>query len=182
MARIRPLEPAEAPPGSRDELNRQLVAHGRVTNMKRTLAHSPVALAALMTWYPLRDAVAAFLGDRATTLFAHAVSTQADCLICSTFFRRLLTDAGEDPDALNLNERERAVVDYGRQLARDANGVSDELYARLAAFLQPEQVVSLTAFGGLMIATNIVNNALRVDLDEYLWPYRKGVTAGARPS
>ena len=56
------------------------------------------------------------------------------------------------------------------------------LYARLAAFLQPEQVVSLTAFGGLMIATNIVNNALRVDLDEYLWPYRKGVTAGARPS
>jgi hypothetical protein len=33
MARIRPLEPAEAPPGSRDELNRQLVAHGRVTNM-----------------------------------------------------------------------------------------------------------------------------------------------------
>jgi hypothetical protein len=25
--------------------------------MKRTLAHSPVALVALMTWYPLRDAV-----------------------------------------------------------------------------------------------------------------------------
>jgi alkylhydroperoxidase family enzyme len=173
MARIRPLETAEAQPGAREEMERQIAAHGRVTNMKRTLAHSPAALAALMTWYPLHDKVATFLGDRATTLFAHAVSAQSDCLICSTFFRRLLTEAGENPDELKLSERERAVVDYGRQLARDANGVSDELYGRVAAFLQPEQIVTLTAFGGLMIATNIFNNALQVDLDEYLWPYRK---------
>ena len=33
----------------------------------------------------------------------------------------------------------------------------------------------LTAFGGLMIATNVFNNALRVDLDDYLLPFRKGV-------
>jgi alkylhydroperoxidase family enzyme len=180
MARIQPLEPAKAPPGAREELDRQLAAHGRVTNMKRTLAHSPVALAALMTWYPLRDAVAAFLGDRMTTLFAHAVSTQTDCLICSTFFRRLLTDAGENPDALKLNEREQAVVDFGRQLSRDANAVSEELYSRLSAFLEAEQIVTLTVFGGLMIATNIFNNALRVDLDEYLWPYRKPAEPDAR--
>jgi alkylhydroperoxidase family enzyme len=178
MPRIQPLEPAEAPPGSREELERQLAAHGRVTNMKRTLAHSPVALSALMTWYPLRDAVAAFLGDRATTLFAHAVSAQTDCLICSTFFRRLLTDAGENPDDLELNEREQSVVDYGSQLAREANDVSDELYARLTAFLEPDQIVTLTVFGGLMFATNLFNNALRVDLDEYLWPYR---TPGRSP-
>src|SRR5580658_265491 len=103
--------------------------------MKRTLAHSPVALTALMTWYPLRDKVAVFLGDRGTTLFALAVSTQTDCLICSTFFRRFLTDAGENPDALKLNEREQTLVEYGRQLSRDANGVADELYTRLTAFL-----------------------------------------------
>jgi len=180
MARVRPLEPSEAPPGSRGELDRQLAAHGRVTNMKRTLAHSSPALAALMTWYPLRDAVAAVLGDRAAVLFAHAVSAQSNCLICSTFFRRLLTQAGENPDSPKLSERERALVDYGRQLARDANGVSDELYARLAAFLTPEQIVTLTAFGGLMLATNVFNNALRVDLDEYLWPYRKGDGATGR--
>jgi alkylhydroperoxidase family enzyme len=176
MARIRPLDASEAPTESRAELDRQL-AHGhRATNMKRTLAHSPTALMALMTWYPLRDQVASFLGDRATTLFAHAVSAQTDCLICSTFFRRLLSEAGENPDELRLNDHERLVVDYGRQLARSANEVSDELYARLTSFLQPEQIVVLTAFGGLMIATNIFNNALRIDLDEYLWPYRKGGT------
>ncbi len=179
MARVRPLDPAEAPPASRAELDRQLAAHGRVTNMKRTLAHSPAAIAALMTWYPLRDQVASFLGDRATVLFAHAVSTQTDCLICSTFFRRVLADAGEDPDRLALDERDRAVVDYGRQLARDANAISNDLYARVAKYLEPEQVVALTAFGGMMIATNVFNNALRVDLDEYLWPYRKGGTGGS---
>ena len=175
MARIRPLEHDQAQPAARAELDSQLAAGGRVTNMKRTLAHSPVALSALMQWYPLRDAVRPFLGDRLTTLFAHAVSAQTDCLICSTFFRRMLIDSGENPDALKLDERERAVVEYGRQLARDANGVADELYGRLASFLEPAQIVALTAFGGLMIATNIFNNALKVDLDEYLHPYRKGV-------
>jgi alkylhydroperoxidase family enzyme len=173
MARIRPLEYEQVEPAARLELDRQLASGGRVTNMKRTLAHSPPALHALMQWYPLRDTVRPFLGERLTTLFAHAVSTQTDCLICSTFFRRMLLEASEDADHLALDEREQAVVDYGRQLARDANGVSDEFYGRLARFLQPAQIVALTAFGGMMIATNIFNNALRVDLDEYLYPYRK---------
>ena len=56
---------------------------------------------------------------------------------------------------------------------RDANRVSDELYARLASQFTSAQIVALTAFGGLMVATNLFNNALRVDLDEYLWAYRK---------
>ena len=37
----------------------------------------------------------------------------------------------------------------------------------------PPQIVALTAFGGMMIATNVFNNALRVDLDGYLEPYRR---------
>jgi alkylhydroperoxidase family enzyme len=173
MARIRPLEHAQAEPAARAELDRQVAAGGRVTNMKRTLAHSPVALQALMQWYPLREAVLPFLGERLTTLFAHAVSTQTDCLICSTFFRRILIESGENPEALTLDERAQTVVDYGRQLARDPNGVSDELYGRLARFLQAGQIVTLTAFGEMMIATNIFNNALKVDLDEYLQPFTK---------
>ncbi len=173
MARIPPLPDGQVPPAAREELERQRTAHGRVTNMKRTLAHSPAALHSLMQWYALREEVLPFLGERRTTLFAHAISSQTDCLICSTFFRRMLVAAGEDPDALHLDERDEIVVAYARQLARDPNGVTDELFARLAHFFQPEQIVALTAFGGLMIATNVFNNALRVDLDEYLWPFRK---------
>ena len=152
----------------------------RVTNMKRTLARAPVALRAFMQWYDLHREVAAFLGARAATVFVHAVSSQTDCLICSTFFRRWLTDAGEDPDALTLDDRERALAEYGRQLARDANAVPDDLVARLRAFLGDDRLVALTALGGLMIATNVFNNALRVDLDDYLQPYRKGAAGGRR--
>jgi alkylhydroperoxidase family enzyme len=173
MARIEPITVAEAQPAARAELEHQIAAHGRVTNMKCTLARSPVALAALMQWYDLYDTVLPFLGKRLTTLFSHAISAETDCLICSTFFRRWIREQGENPDALDLSPREQAIVDYGRQLVRDAHQVSDELYARLARELNEEQIVALTAFGGLMIATNLFNNALRVDLDEYLEPFRK---------
>ena len=172
MARVPPArEPLAA--AAREELERQRAAHGRVTNMKQTLAHSPVALSALMTWYPLRDECATFLGDRLTVLFAHAVSTEADCLICSTFMRRILIDAGDDPDHLQLDEREQAVVDFGLTIARNNSFVPAAIYDRVAALFQPAQIVTLTAFGALMIATNVFNNALEVELDEYLWPYRR---------
>jgi alkylhydroperoxidase family enzyme len=173
VARIEPLTPETASPESRALLEQQMAEHGRATNMKRTLAHSPAALRAYMLWYDLHAEVTGFLGPRTAMLFAHAVSTQADCLICSTFFRRWLTESGENPDSLTLDDREQTLVEFGRQLARDSNGVSDELFARLRAFVEPAQVVTLTAFGGLMLATNLFNNALKVDLDDYLFPYRK---------
>jgi len=171
MARIRPLELEEARGSVRADWERQVGDHGRMTNMKRTLAHSEVALRALMEWYALRDEALPFLGERLSDLFSHAISADTDCLICSTYFRRALIDRGENPDAPALDEHERAVIEFGRALARDRSRVPDELYARLARHFTPAQVVTLTAFGALMIATNVVNNALEVDLDEYLKPY-----------
>jgi alkylhydroperoxidase family enzyme len=154
---------------------------GRVTNMKRTLARSPVALNALLQWYPLHDAVVPFLGERGASIFCHAISTQSACLICSTYFRRELIDAGYDPDHLVLDPREQTLAEYGRQLVVDANGVGNNLYAQLSTFFTDDQIVDLTAFGALMIATNVFNDALRVDLDKDLEPYRRpeAGTAGA---
>jgi hypothetical protein len=144
-----------------------------MTNMKWTLAHAPVALDALLQWYPLHDAVEPFLGERRTWIFCHAISAQAECLVCSTFFRRLLIDAGEDPDALELDELDELIAEFGRRLAIDPHDVDDELYARLAERFDDQQVVLLTAFGAIMLATNVFNDALRVDLDGYLQPYRR---------
>jgi hypothetical protein len=75
MARIRPLEDAEAQPAARDELYRQLAASGRVTNMKRTLAHSPPALTALTQWYPLSEAM------------SPSGPTPSVCTVCLSFCR-----------------------------------------------------------------------------------------------
>jgi hypothetical protein len=173
MSRIAPLADQDLPVASRAILARHVAGQGTVTNMKRTLARSPLALGILLQWYPLRDAVVAMLGERTTLLFAHAISAQTDCLVCSTFFRRLLIDGGQDPDQLSLDAWQQDVVEFGSQLARDANGVDDRLFAALSQRLAPDQLVTLTVFAGMMIATNVFNNAVRVDLDEYLWPYRK---------
>jgi alkylhydroperoxidase family enzyme len=179
MPRIRPVEYAEAAPGVRAAHDEVVREHGRITNMKRTLLHSLPAFHALMEWYPLRDTVAPVLGERLTDLFAHAISSETDCLVCSTFFRRVLIEAGEDPDRFALDEREKLVVEFGRHLGKPFARVPDGLYARLAAAFGDEQIVALTAFGALMVATNVFNNALDVELDGYLEPYRK---AGAAPA
>ncbi len=47
-----------------------------------------------------------------------------------------------------------------------------ELRARLDAHFDAAEVVLLTAFGAIMVATNVVNDALGVPLDSYLEPYR----------
>jgi alkylhydroperoxidase family enzyme len=173
MTRITPLGPHEGTPDQRSAFDDGVHRYGRMTNMKRTLLHSTPAFRALMEWYPLRDTVEPFLGRRLTTIFAHAISADSDCLICSTFFRRILIDDGENPDELVLDDREQLVVDFGRCLATPMYTVPDELYARLADEFTNEQIVALTAFGAMMVATNIVNNALDVPLDDYLEPYTK---------
>jgi alkylhydroperoxidase family enzyme len=174
MPRIAPLDSEAAPPDARAAAEAHVRNHARMTNMKRTLLHSLPAFRALMEWYPLRDTVQPFLGERLTTLFAHAISAETDCLICSTFFRRMLIQTGDNPDRLKLDERETAVMDFGRALAVSPFKVQDDVYRRLAPHFSASQMVALTAFGALMVATNVVNNALEVELDEYLQPYRKG--------
>lgn len=179
MPRIVPLDPEAAAPDARTAAEDHVRNHARMTNMKRTLLHSPPAFKALMEWYPLRDTVQPLLGERLTTLFAHAISAETDCLICSTFFRRMLIQTGENPDRLKLDEREAAVLEYGRALAVSPFKVPDAVYQRVQSYFSPAQIVALTAFGALMVATNVVNNALEVELDEYLQPYRKGVRENA---
>lgn len=179
MARIQPLDYEELGAEMRAAYDAQVAAHGRMTNMKRTLAHSPAAFHALMTWYPLFDEAKKFLDEREAIIFVHAISSETDCLICSTFFRRILKDWGENPDDLKLDSREQTLVEFGRQLVRDPNLVSDELYSKLSHEFTDDEIVTLTAWGGIMIATNVFNNALRVPLDEYLYPYRKPASSKA---
>src|ERR1700750_2368432 len=171
MARIHPVDETSAPADSRELAAAHAATGVRMTNMKWTLAHSPGALDALLQWYPLHDVVAPFLGERRTWLYCHAISTQSDCLICSTFFRRLLAESGEDPDALQLDELDELLVDLGRRLARDPHSVDDALHARLEERFTHEQIVALIAFGAMMVATNVFNDALGVELDGYLEPY-----------
>ena len=172
-ARIAQIEYATAAPAIQRAHDDHAHNVGLITNMKRTLLRSLPAFEALMTWYDLRDAALPVLGVRLTTIFAHAVSAETDGLICSTFFRRILIDSGEDPDHLVLDAREQVVVAYGRCLGQSPFFVPEHTFAALREFFSEAELVTLTAFGALMVATNVVNNALAVPLDAYLEPYRR---------
>ena len=150
----------------------ETAADHAITNMKATLMHSPVALRAVLEWYPLFDRVRAFLTKREAILFCNAISRANRCELCSLFMRREIAAWGEDPDHLVLDERAEALTAFGRQLALDANAVSDALFARLKAHFNDVQIVDLTAFGALMIVNNLFNSALKVEPDESLGPYR----------
>ena len=117
MSRVNPRDLLAAPADIRAAAEEHARLPARITNMKRTLLHSLPAFDALMTWYPLRDRVVAFLGERATLILAHAISAETECLICSTFFRRILIEGGENPDALVLSAEEATMVEFGRRLA-----------------------------------------------------------------
>lgn len=144
---------------------------GRITNMKKTLLHSVPAFKALMEWYPLRDEAAKFLSPLDINFFCYAISTQNDCLICSTFFRKILRDENIDFESFAFTPRQQTLVDYGRAMVADPKGIGDELFCELKKYFNDEQIVLLTAFGAIMIATNLINNTLKVELDGYLMGY-----------
>jgi alkylhydroperoxidase family enzyme len=171
MSRIPPVDLDAAPPDIR-AAHEELVKTHALTNMKAALLHSPVALKAVLEWYALFDCVKQFLGERPAVLFCFAISRANACELCSTFMRRSLIGFGDDPENLKLEPREQVLWDFGAQLAKDANRVSDALYGRLKEEFSSAQIVELTVFGALMIVNNVFNSALRIDVDESLDPYR----------
>ena len=157
----------------RREYDDQIAKHGRITNMKRTLLHNVPAFKAYMEWYTLFDLIEPFTGERALLLFSYAISDGNDCLICSTFFRKILIDAGEDPDHPVLNETEQLLFDLGRHICKHPHDIPQEIYDQLRAKFNDEQIVLLLAFAGIMYATNLFNTVAKVPLDSILYDYRK---------
>ncbi|GAA4456172.1 hypothetical protein GCM10023189_25020 [Nibrella saemangeumensis] len=173
MPRINPLPEDQASDDLRADWERHIADYpgSRITNMKATLSHSRLAFQVYMQWYPLYEEVKTIVGNRLAYLFAHAISQGSDCPLCTTFFRRIIVQNGERPEDLQLSDDERLLLRFGSEMAQNKGDVLDELYQEIEQRYTPEQVVRLVAFAGQMIATNVFSNALRVDIDEYLYPY-----------
>ena len=162
-----------ASPEVRAEYDDQIAKHGRITNMKRTLLHDVPSFKAYMEWYTLYDGLKPVLGDRALSLFSYAISNGNDCLICSTFFRQILIDSGDDPDDPKLTDIEKLLMDLGAAICADPHNIPNEIYDGLKLRFTDRQIVQITAFAGIMYATNLFNTVAKVDLDEVLYKYRK---------
>jgi hypothetical protein len=173
MARIEPLTEKEVSPSVRLAFEDHVKEYGgRITNMKATLGHSLIAFEAYMQWYPLYTEVEKILGKRMASLYAHSISCAADCPLCSTFFRKIIIDSGETPEKLDLTESQKNILDFGSGIAKHKGNIADHLYNSVASKYSETEMVILTAFAGIMIATNVFNNVIETDIDEYLSSYR----------
>lgn len=121
----------------------------------------------------IEKTIEAFLGERAVNFFCYAISEQNDCLLCSAFFRKILRELDIDFDTFAFTEKENLLIQYGKAIVSDANNIPKELFDELKKYWNEEQIVAITAFATIMIATNIINKSLDVDLGDNLIPYTK---------
>lgn len=173
MAYISKVNYEEASEEVKKLIDEQIREHGKITNMKLTLLHSVPAYHALMEWFPLEETIEAFLGERAVNFFCYAISEQNDCLLCSAYFRKILKELKIDFETFSFTEEENILIEYGRAIVKDANNIPERLFEELKAHWNEEQIVAITAFATIMIATNIINKSLAVELDDALVPYTK---------
>ena len=176
MARIEPPVTKDISPSVKAAFEHHVQEYGgRITNMKATLGRSLIAFEAYMQWYPLYTEVEKILGKRMASLYAHSISCAADCPLCSTFFRKIIIDSGETPEKLELSETEKDILNFGSSITKHKGNIADHLYNKVAVKYKENEMVILTAFAGIMIATNIFNNVIETEIDEYLSGYRSNM-------
>ncbi len=172
MARIQPLGENERSPDIRTAFEQHVKDYkGRITNMKATLGHSLMAFNIYMEWYPLYEEVEKILGKRMAYLYAYSISHGADCPLCTTFFRKIIIDAGEKPESIQIDPAQQEILDFGSSIAKYHGNIADHIYNAIAERFSKEEVIVLIAFAGQMIATNVLNNVIETEIDEYLIEY-----------
>ncbi len=167
MARILPLSDKNFTVVA-DDMAGQVIGSA---NARATLCHSVPALDAYHGWYPLYEAIEEQLGRRSAYLFAFTICHTMGCSLYTAYFRKLIIEAGEVPELLVLNEKEKILAGFGKSIAHYQGNIADHIYNSVAALYSKEELVLLAAFAGQLIAANIFNNIIETDVDETLSPY-----------
>jgi hypothetical protein len=141
---------------------------GFVTNMKKAILHSPAAHEAYLGSYLIKNELINLLGKRAFNIYAHAISSASDCLLCSMFFRRQLQAEGIKPAEFVPTDIEQLLIDVGSRIGGRQMKLDAEIWARLHAHFDEPAIVNIIGYGGTMVATNIFNSVMEIDMDDYL--------------
>jgi hypothetical protein len=169
MARIPLVDRAALDPERQHAYDDEIARVGRVTNMKATILHSLEAHRAYHGSYLIKAELIRLLGKRAFNVYAHAISSGSECLLCSTFFRQALKAEGVDPRDFVPTETEQLLIDLGSAIGgKRASQLDEDLWTRIRDRFDDTAIVNLIGFGGTMVATNIFNSLLEVDIDSYL--------------
>lgn len=175
MARIEPLKKEEVEGETKEILEGIEKQFGMVPNLFATIAHYPKALIPLLDFYQAiakESSIDPGLQEMANV----AVSRINKCHYCITHHNELAKmSCVIDPKMSEINreemtnifdDKEKAVIEYARQVTKDAHNVSDELFSRLKTHFSEKEIVNLTLIIGLMNVFNRFNGALGVELEK----------------
>ena len=172
MPRIKPLTEKEITPAIQAAFEKHVQEHkSRITNMKATMGKHLLVFDVYMKWYDLYEQVKTITGGRAAYLYCHAISAGSKCPLCTTYFRKIMIDQGENPEKLSVTEAEQVLIDFGSCIATNRGAVPPDIYDAVSHIYNEEAMIVLIGFAGQMIATNIFSNVLEVEIDEYLASY-----------
>lgn len=171
MSRITAIDPASASGAAKPLLDAVQASIGMTPNLFRVLAHSPKALEGLLS---LNGAAAGFALDAATReRIALAVAESNGCEYCLSAHTAIGRGAGLSSEEMLRNRagsstdaRAAAVVAFARLVNDQRGSLTDaEFAAARAAGLSDAEIVEIIATVALNFFTNIVNKAVRVDID-----------------
>ncbi len=172
MARIAPIDISTAPASIQVAFQRDsATADPQFRNTKATMGYSLLALNVYTQWYQLFEELAAFLGERKAALLGYAISAANRCEVFTAYFAKRLYVPVEETAPLWIDESEKNIVALGEAIVRHRGIIPDEVYNKVAAVYNSREMVVLVSFAGQMIATNIFNNVIQIDPDQYLEEY-----------
>jgi len=165
MPRIAPVNLTDLPPEAQAAVDEHLRQGYRLTNEKLTLLHNVSAFEALEAQsYAVDRELQRLVGKRAADFFEYAISVENDCIVCTTYFGKLLRSLGiENFEDFAFTPEEELMIEYGRAIAKNPKQIPYELFERLRAAFDEESLVVITTMAVFMIANNVFNDALQVE-------------------
>lgn len=165
MPRISKINPETAPEQVKKAIEEHVAAGYRITNEKLTLLHNVTAFKALEEQsYELDKELQRLIGKRAADFYEYAISLENDCIVCSTYFQKLLEQNGiTDFENFAFTDRENLLIAYGRAIANNHKQIPDELFEKLHQEFNEEEIIVITTMGLFMIANNYFNDILQVE-------------------
>jgi uncharacterized peroxidase-related enzyme len=171
MSRISRRGRSQVSGAARDAFERKIAERGNVPNMYRLFAHRPW----LLTTMDAHQAAVMGSGTlplKLKEMLALQTSIANACDYCTHSHTASAKRTGATDEQIGrlldfesgpFDEKEKAALRYGLQVTRDANGVSDELFADLARHFDEGEIVEMTCVLGFFAYFNRFNEALRTD-------------------
>ena len=163
MARINPINYSTASEEIKS-VHDEYIKKAPMNNMKLTLLNNTVAFKALMGFHEVLAEAKTFLGELDANLFCYAISFENDCMVCSSIFKKFLDDLGVEFEGMVFTPVQQALVSFGRNVADNPHEVDEEQIEELKEFFTDEQIVVITSLAAMMVASNIINTVLDVEM------------------